>query len=408
MKIPKNNFWHIWTAYAIYYFGRVNLSIIIPVLLATAGLSKYNLGLVTSGFFFAYAAGQFLHGQFSERFNPITYIAVGLIGSAIINAFLGFSAGFFWVLFIGQIMNGALQSMGWSSTVRANAEISKKGGKDVEKTSCILGTSYQIGNSLSWLVASFVIGLFGWQWGFWVAAVIMFLRGITLLMLRSEVRTETNSLSKQIKYTLSLPIFISGLAMMFLNIVRYGVIVWIPTYLIQVQGSSIIGTGLKIFLIPIAGVFGTLSYNRLKVNRSLLTAIFLSFLGLIFAFFAYTSGMISVILLVLSGFFLYGPHVFLVSTFPSNFLDKKIVAASTGFIDGMAYVGAIIVGMLVPFLLDITNENWSWVFLSWSFFCLLIICLVAGLYLFMRADGKTAKRANVFNGNGLQVRNSQF
>ena len=101
-KRKKSLFWHLWTSYAVYYFGRVNLSLIIPILLATQGLSKYSLGLVASGFFFAYAIGQFLHGQISERFNPFTYIAIGLIGSAIMNLFLGFSAGFFWILFIGE------------------------------------------------------------------------------------------------------------------------------------------------------------------------------------------------------------------------------------------------------------------------------------------------------------------
>jgi len=56
--------------------------------------------------------------------------------------------------------------------------------------------------------------------------------------------------------------------MALLNIVRYGVIIWIPTYLVEVQGSSIIGTGLKIFLIPIAGVFGTLIYNKVKQTEA--------------------------------------------------------------------------------------------------------------------------------------------
>ena len=134
----KDKFWHLWSSYAMYYFGRVNLSLVIPILLATAGLTKYHLGLVASGFFFAYAAGQFLHGQISERFNPYTYIAIGLIGSAVINLFLGFSMGFFWILFIGEIMDGGFQSMGWSSAVRANAEISKKNKKDIDKTYCVL------------------------------------------------------------------------------------------------------------------------------------------------------------------------------------------------------------------------------------------------------------------------------
>lgn len=396
IKQKDNMFWHLWSSYAIYYFGRVNLSFVIPILLATQGLSKYSLGLVASGFFFAYAAGQFLHGQISERFNPYTYIAVGLIGSAIMNMIMGFSGAFFWILFIGEVMDGGFQSMGWSSVVRANAETQRKKGGDIDKKSTLLGTSYQIGNSAAWLISAFVIGWFGWQWGFWVASIIMMLRGITLLMVKPKMEVKKRSTLKQIKHTIQLPIIICGIGMALLNMVRYGVIIWIPTYLIE-QGSSVIGTGLKIFLIPIAGVLGTLSYNKLKINRSILTVIFLSFLGLIFAFYGYLSGMASVIVLVLSGFFLYGPHVFLVSTFPSRFVDKKIVASSTGFIDGMAYVGAIIIGILVPFMLDITNDNWNIIFLSWSVMCLVIIILITGLYLYMKKDGKTAREVDVLD-----------
>lgn len=391
----KKLFWHIWTSYAIYYLGRVNLSIVIPVLLATQGLSKYNLGLVASGFFFAYAIGQFLHGQISEKFNPYTYLAIGLIGSAIINALIGFSGAFFWILLIGEIMDGGFQSMGWSSAVRANAEAQKE-KKIIEKKSTILGTSYQIGNSIAWLLSAFFVGWLGWEWGFWVAAIIMFLRGITLLIIRPKIEVKKRPTIKQIKHTLKLPIIISGIGMALLNMVRYGVIIWIPTYLVE-QGSSIIGTGLKIFLIPIAGVFGTLTYNKLKANRSILTAIFVSCLGILFAVFGYMGEWLLVGALILSGFFLYGPHVFLVSTFPSRFVDRKIVASSTGFIDGMAYIGAIIIGLLVPFLLDITNNNWNIVFLFWSVLCLFIIALVMGMHFHMKKDGRAAKEADVLD-----------
>jgi OPA family glycerol-3-phosphate transporter-like MFS transporter len=394
-KIKEINFWHIWSSYATYYFGRVNLSIIIPILLATYGLSKYNLGLVTSGFFFAYAIGQFLHGQISEKYNPITYISIGLIGSAIMNLFLGFAGGFFWILFIGEIMNGGFQSMGWSSAVRANAEISKKNKKDINKTSCLLGTSYQVGNSVTWLISALVVGLFGWQWGFWIASAFMFMRGLTLLLAKPKSEVKKVKIKNQIKNTLTLPIIVCGICMALLNIVRYGIIIWIPTYLVQVQGASIIETGLKIFLIPIAGVFGTLIYNKVKTNRSILTAIFLGCLWLLFIVFGYTSGFASVMILLLSGFFLYGPHVFLVSTFPSMFVDKKIVASSTGFIDGMAYVGAILVGIIVPFFIDF--RGWNFVFLFWSTLCLVIILLILFLYLFMKKDGKLAKNMDVID-----------
>lgn len=392
-KRKKSLFRNIWTSYAFYYFGRVNLSIIIPVLLATKGLTKYDLGLVTSGFFFAYAAGQFLHGQISERFNPYTYIAVGLIGSAIMNLLLGFSGGFFWLLFVGATMNGVFQSMGWSSTVRANSELYKGDEKNLESKSTILGTSYQVGNSVAWLASSFFVGWFGWEWGFYFASIALLLNGIILLRVKPKLKVRKKPLIKQIKHTFNFPITVAGFCLLLLNIVRYGVIVWIPTYLIEVHKSSVIGAGLKIFLIPIAGVLGTLSYNKLKINRTVLTAIFLSCLSLIFAVYNQLTGLTSVVFLILGGFFLYGPHVFFVSTFPSRFVKKEIVASSTGFIDGMAYIGAILVGILVPFFISV--GGWNLVFMFWSIICSAIMALILVLYILMKVDGELAGQADI-------------
>ena len=40
-------FWNIWSSYATYYFGKVNLSIVVPALLATQkDLSKMNVAAV--------------------------------------------------------------------------------------------------------------------------------------------------------------------------------------------------------------------------------------------------------------------------------------------------------------------------------------------------------------------------
>ncbi|MCK5301463.1 MAG: MFS transporter, partial [Thermoplasmatales archaeon] len=112
----NNQFWNLWSSYAIYYFGKVNLSIVIPALLITYGdLNLYDFGLVSLGFMFAYAIGQFLHGQISERFNPYLYIALGLVLSGIANMFMGFVGSFFVMLLVLETFDGFFQSMGWSS-----------------------------------------------------------------------------------------------------------------------------------------------------------------------------------------------------------------------------------------------------------------------------------------------------
>lgn len=366
----NRTFWNIWTSYATYYFGKVNLSIVVPALLATyKDLDMYSVGLVSSGFFFAYAIGQFLHGQISERFNPFTYIAIGLICSAGMNLILGFSAGFFIILFIGEILDGGFQAMGWSSIVRANAEI-QKSAKDRERTSTILGTSYQAGNSIAWLISAFSVGTWGWKAGFFVASVFLLLRGITLLITKPKMDFKPKQeMKSQIKATLSFPIIMSGVSLCLLNMVRYGVITWIPLYFF-IEGNFTVGemgkVGLKVFLIPIFGILGTLVYNKIKINKDVTSIFFLGLLGVSFVVFPFTSGTLATFVLLIGSFFLYGPHVFLVATCPSRFKDQNVVAASTGFIDGMGYIGTVLIGIIVPYLVDIGKQSWHYVFIFWA------------------------------------------
>jgi len=369
MKWTNKNFVNLWTSYATYYFGKVNLSLIIPLLIVSYGLSKHQLGAVASAFLFAYAIGQFVHGFISEKFNPFTYMGLGLILSAVMNTLLGFSGGLFFILFFGEMMDGFFQSMGWSSCVRATSALHIK---EKEKATTILGTSYQIGNSVAWLVTGFIIHYFGWQWGFWFAAIIMFLRGLTLQISKPDIpKTERNTF-QQVKSTLTMPVIVAGTALALLNFVRYGIIVWVPLYLFEVHGLGIAKVGLKIFLIPIAGCLGTLVYNKFDKDRERLTIAYMVGLTIVIGLFPFTVGLLSSILIVASGFFLYGPHVFFVTTVPGRYIEQRITASSTGTIDGMGYIGAMLTGIIVPFIL---KTGWNEVFYVWAFCCIIIAFL---------------------------------
>ena len=383
-KENKLVFWNIWSSYATYYFGKVNLSIVVPALLVTyKDLSLMKVGLVSSGFFFAYAFGQFLHGQLSERYNPFTYISIGLIGSAIINLLLGFSTGFFIILLVGETIDGMFQSMGWSSCVRANALTQK--AENRERTTTILGTSYQVGNSVAWLISAYAVGAWGWQAGFWVAAVFLFARGVLLFLTRPEMEIiPPQKINSQVRNTLSFPIVFSGLSLCLLNMVRFGVITWIPLYLFQNQNLVVqdMGkVGLNVCLIPIAGVIGTLVYNKINFSRDILTIIFLIFLAISFIVFPFTDGLLATIVLLIGSFFLYGPHVFLVTTMPTRFVDQQVVAASTGFIDGMGYIGTVLIGVIIPILVTSSGGSWTNVFIFWAILSVLVAVFVAVIYL---------------------------
>jgi sugar phosphate permease len=135
-------------------------------------------------------------------------------------------------------------------------------------------------------------------------------------------------------------------------------------------------------MIPLAGVAGTLLYNKLKLKKDILTIVYVLLLSAVFFLFTMTDDIgIFIVLLVLSGFLLYGPHVFLVTTMPCRFLGEKAVASSTGFIDGFGYIGSVLVGILVPFMVDISGGNWETTFYLWAILTFVIAGLVLTVYL---------------------------
>jgi len=384
MKKINLQFWNLWSTYALTYFGKVNLSIVMAALLLIfTDWNMYYVGFVASGFFAAYSIGQFLHGQISERFNPFVYIAVGLTLSGIANMFMGFLGGFLVALIVLETCDGFFQSMNWSSIVRANAEIQPT-DKARDRSSTILGTSYQFGSSLTFLVSAFAVATWGWQAGFFVAAGILILRGITLYIAKPKIEFKPKQkVKKQVKLTLSLPIVLSGVSLMFLNMVRYGVLTWFFVYLVQQSGISVpefFGKdAITLALVPIAGIIGTLSFNKLPWDKDLTSILFLTAMGITWLIFPFVSGLTAIVFLLASSAFLYGPHVFLVCTLPTRFKKESIVASSTGFIDGMGYVGTFMIGLIVPFFV-LETGGWNNVFLFWAAISFMAAITVAIVY----------------------------
>ena len=89
--------------YAAYYILRQNYSFAIPALSAEFGYTKAELGMVSSAFFVVYGVGKFVNGYFSDRSDARYFMSIGLLLSAIVSFFMGFSEsiwifGGLWIL----------------------------------------------------------------------------------------------------------------------------------------------------------------------------------------------------------------------------------------------------------------------------------------------------------------------
>ena len=425
-----------WITYASFYLLRVNMSVAIPGILEEFNISKTAIGWVLTALFFAYAAGQFINGQLGDRFNAKKVIAVGLFGSAVLNAIFGFTGNFLAGMILIWALNGFFQSMGWAPTVRIVANwfpLHQRG-----KAAGILGSSYQIGNVVSWALAGFVVGLFGWRWAFWVPAMIApFLLINWILKIRRKEESSKGDFSVQfltwkrdfkapkpmapllnvlkffgvekqaddvgfepveitqkpeglkdiVRATLrNKGIWLAAFGLFGLNITRYGFLDWAPTYFFEVQKAAISLAAYKSIIFPLAGSLGALSAGWIsdkffRGRRALMAVWMLLILILAVWFFPQipvTSWVLSLIVLAIIGFTTFGPHMLMVTALPMDLGTKEMASSAAGFIDGWGYIGAALAGVGTGYLLD--QFSWNAAFYFWIFGAVIALILMLILW----------------------------
>ncbi len=384
----------VWVTYMTYYLGRVNIGIAKPFIMAEFGFDPATFGAVGMALFIMYAIGQFVNGQLGDKFGARRLVALGLIVSSFINLLMGFSNGLLWMMFILWGMNGFFQSMGWGPSVKTVANWYPP--KERGKWSGLLGTSYQIGGALSWILATFLIVTLGldWRYSFWVAGAVMlgmgvhwYIRarnapeevGLPTIEEEESGKTEMGRYRQDehlgFEYTIksiakNRTVLFASFGLFCLNIVRYGIAEWLPYLLAAEVTTGDFFPLWKTIAFPIGGTIGAIAFTSFSdrfLNRRRMPVISAAFLLLALSIYAYTlvpplDWAVGAPLLVLIGFLTFGPHVLLVSTIPMEFGTRKAASSATGFIDGWGYVGSAITTFLSGVLIGATGPESAFMF----------------------------------------------
>jgi sugar phosphate permease len=399
----------MWVTYSSFYLLRVNISIAIPDIMKEFSLTKTNMGLVLSSFFFLYAIGQFINGQLGDKLNSRRIITLGLLSSAVLNIIFGFSSGIIGLIIVIWGLNGYFQSMGWGPTVKSMANWFPP--KVRGKVSGRLGTSYILGGAISWLLAGAIIKYCNWRFTFWVPSIFCifiaihwFIRarnapeevGLPSLEEQEngieniEIRKDTYiGFGNTLKITLFNPyIWFAAFGLFGLNIVRYGFMSWAPTFMFEEQGATISIAAYKAIAFPVAGGLGAIfagwaSDKIFKNRRAPVAFIMLVLLAISCYLYRIIPGdnwFVSLILLLFIGFFTFGPHILMVAAIPADFGSRKAASSVTGFIDAMGYLGASLTGVGTGYLIE--KFSWDAAFCFWIFGAVFSAIMILIIWIF--------------------------
>ncbi|MBF0103867.1 MAG: MFS transporter [Deltaproteobacteria bacterium] len=391
--------------YAAFYFVRKNFSMAMPSFLTELHYTKTDLGMILSLFSILYGVGKFFNGMLADRANPRYFMAIGLLGAAVVNVFFGMSSsliffGLFWLL------NAWFQSMGWPPCARMLTHWYSP--RELGTMWGIWNSSHQIGGAGILVMAGYLISTYGWRYAFYVPGVCVLLIVVFLIVtLRDTPQSlglpriekyrgdmdetahdeddELAALStKEIlfKHVLNNKlIWYLCFANFFVYIVRIGVLDWAPTFLVEAKKSSLAVAGVNVASFEIAGIIGAilagwLSDKVFKGRRGPANVLFM--VALIFCvvyFWMIPPGypLLDATALIAIGFFVYGPQM-LVGVAAADFASKKASATATGLTGTFGYLGSTVCGVGTGAIVD----KWGWN----GGFIFFIMCAVIGTFLF--------------------------
>jgi sugar phosphate permease len=388
-------YWHfrimysIVFGYACFYLVRANLSMTTLSMIDAGILTKENLGVIFTTFALIYGLGKGIAGWVSDRANPRIMMPLGLLFAGVANFMVGMGSSFYWLLFAWSL-NACFQSLGSPSCIKILTHWFDK--REIGTRWAVWNSAQQIGSAIPAAGAGLVIASLGWRAMFFIPAVFcLFASFILFNRLRaspesvglpgirghhangtaeSSITTQdadNNLTFSQILWECVFKnrlVWLIGIANFFLYMVRFGLISWAPTLLMEHRNNTIVQAGIQTVLFDLASVTGGilagyLSDKVFKGNRGIVSVLFLlALMSIIVLLMFAPPGLVWVdcVLMALIGFFISGPQI-LAGVAAADFASKRVAGTANGLIGIFGYCGASIAGFGVAKMSDSLGWN---------------------------------------------------
>lgn len=281
----------LWLCWLFSFLDRMVITIALPFIGEDLNLNPTSQGLLLSMFFAGYALFQIPGGILSDKFGFRRVVSVAIIWWSIFTSLTGFIFSYPLLLLLRFVFGlGEACLPGGSYKAIATYFPSKQRGT----ATGIQSTVNTLGPAIAAVVAAAIIGLYGWR----VVFVVMGIPGLAigiyiwlkfkdnpkdhpkitkeeLAELEEDVEERSSKKKKSdvsFKELLKKPILWQmALIWFFFDITFWGFASWLPSYLINEKGLSLMNTGIFSALPYLVGtvaiVLGGYISDKVKVNR---------------------------------------------------------------------------------------------------------------------------------------------
>ena len=365
-------------AYAVYYFVRLNLAPVMPLMEKDLGIKKSQLGGFLTAHSVLYGISKFINGYWGDRSNARTFLAFGLLLSGVMNIAFGFS-GTVTVMGVLWCMNGWFQGIGFPPCARVLSHWyapSERG-----RTWSIWNASHMVGGAGITVWAAWLGQNFGWRWAFFGPAILAMVVSLILLLFMKDTPAElglppveqqygddADSASPtqilepvkqddaEFKAFLRRRVFKNPyiwwicVANFFLYVVRFSFLNWASSYL-QARGYSPVAAGAMTASYEGAGLVGSIMAGFItdkffRSRRAPVCVVYM--LGAAVAIYAFQhapegSRAVEAFTLGAVGFLIYGPQ-FLVGVMTADIVSKRAAATAIGLTGFFGYLSGVLSG----------------------------------------------------------------
>ena len=413
-KSEIRQLWLIMIAMLVYtssYVSRYSYNSNIAAIIAEYGLSNAEAGLVGTFYFFAYGAGQVIHGLLCKKYNKKIVIPFVLAVSAAINVVLFFKPPFFIYKYL-WLLNGISLSVLWPSLVLLLSDTLDEKFLSLSLTAmCLpvpLGTCVTYGASALFNLwenysLSFILGA-----AVPLAIAVIWVCFFDKLTENAKVRAaiirsenvkndlsasdnsageneSANARKKPIGVSIIVLFVVLGFFAVSCNLIKDGLNTWVPKILKDSYGF---GDSLSIILtlvLPILGMFGSvfaIAANKVVKDYILLCgALFITiaaFVALIlFSLEAALSAVFVIVFFGLVSLLSHSINAVITAVAPLQMRESLNSGAIAGILNGCAYVGSTISAYALGALADASG----WLAVFKLFFIVSVVSfLIAAAY----------------------------
>ncbi|MBL5903014.1 phosphoglycerate transporter PgtP [Serratia fonticola] len=403
----------VFLGYLAYYIVRNNFTLSTPYLKEHLDLSATQIGMLSSCMLIAYGISKGVMSSLADKANPKVFMACGLVLCAIVNVGLGFSTAF-WIFAALVVFNGLFQGMGvgpsfitianWfprreRGRVGAFWNISHNIGGGV--VAPIVGVAFAVLGSEHWQSASYIVPagvavLF--------ALVVLWLgkgsprsEGLPALeqMMPEETVKMTTGVQEQAPENMSaFQIFCTyvlrnknawyvSLVDVFVYMVRFGMISWLPIYLLtekhfSKEQMSIAFLFFEWAAIPSTLLAGWLSDKLFKGRRMPLAMICMVMIFIcLIGYWKSDSLLMVTIFAAIVGCLIYVPQ-FLASVQTMEIVPSFAVGSAVGLRGFMSYIfGATLGTSLFGVMVDNMGWHGGFYLLMGGVVCCILFCYLS-------------------------------